>query len=365
NIRADFPAISYLDDMPVLFEQAGDYDIPFDLFAAVFYWLTEYEFYITGRYDLHGRYDEEKYPSFKQALHERALVHEYAELLWNKLVDKNASLSRELSVFEWEVTFDVDHPWAFKHKGIINVFGSLADLFRFDLPKLKLRWKSIAGFKDPYDHFEDIFRRVPKEKLKFFFLINRENKLDGRYTFRNKHYQQLIRLVKEKSAEIGIHPSYTSFLSKQAIEMEKSELEEITGKKIYSVRQHYLRYRNDKTRTFYEQLGLTHDYNACLINGTGFRNGMGIPFPWFNLEKNEMTKLIIHPVMVMDVSLKDYLGLTTDAALIKIKGIINECKKYNLKFVLLWHNSSLSEIEGWEGWNELFEETIDYLKMKE
>ncbi|MBT7828285.1 MAG: hypothetical protein HN600_16990, partial [Bacteroidetes bacterium] len=139
------------------------------------------------------------------------------------------------------------------------------------------------------------------------------------------------------------------------------ELEEIIGKRILSVRQHYLKYRNPKTRLFYTELGLRQDYNAAMSSSIGFRNGMGIPFPWFNLLANEMTTLFIHPQMAMDVTLKDYMGLSAEESIQKIINLIEECKKYNLTFSLLWHNSSLSEIHGWEGWKLVFQESVRML----
>jgi len=360
-IRKEFPEIEFDNGIPIFFKQKGKHDISFDLFAACFYLVTEYEFAIQPQYDQFGRYNEKVYPSFQHDLHTKPLVHVYAEILWEKINALKPSLQRKTASFDYRITIDVDHPWAFKHKGIKGVLGSFKDVFQFDFKNLAIRWKSLFSEQDPYDTFEEILTWVPIEKLKFFFLINREHKLDGRYTYRNKHYRKLIKGISKRCKEIGIHPSYSTFLSKQAISMEKAELEEIIGKRILSVRQHYLKYRNPKTRLFYTELGLRQDYNAAMSSSIGFRNGMGIPFPWFNLLANEMTTLFIHPQMVMDVTLKDYMGLSAEESIQKIINLIEECKKYNLTFSLLWHNSSLSEIHGWEGWKLVFQESVRML----
>ena len=63
----------------------------------------------------------------------------------------------------------------------------------------------------------------------------------------------------------------------------------------------------------------------------------------------------------MDVTLKNYLKLTPQEAIIEAKKHIDWHKKYNGTFVLLWHNTSFNEIEGWKGWEKVYEEILAYL----
>jgi hypothetical protein len=61
----------------------------------------------------------------------------------------------------------------------------------------------------------------------------------------------------------------------------------------------------------------------------------------------------------MDVSLKDYLGLSPNKAKESIQQIIEQCKRVGGTFIPLWHNSSFSELDGWEGWKEVFEYLLE------
>ena len=86
----------------------------------------------------------------------------------------------------------------------------------------------------------------------------------------------------------------------------------------------------------------------------GFRAGIANPYCFFDLFKNETSILRIHPVVLMDVSLKDYMHLDREQSLEQIKQMIDTVRSVNGEFINLWHNESLSERDGWQGWRKHF-----------
>jgi hypothetical protein len=52
------------------------------------------------------------------------------------------------------------------------------------------------------------------------------------------------------------------------------------------------------------------------------------------------------------------MHLQPDAALEVIGSLITATRKVGGLFVSIWHNTSLNEGNGWEGWRRVFEETI-------
>ena len=79
---------------------------------------------------------------------------------------------------------------------------------------------------------------------------------------------------------------------------EKSWLEEITGETISASRQHYLKLKLPVT---YQQLiknGIEEDYTIGYHDAYGFRAGTCKPFLFFDVEKNETTKLRLFPFAV-------------------------------------------------------------------
>ena len=90
----------------------------------------------------------------------------------------------------------------------------------------------------------------------------------------------------------------------------------------------------------------------------GFRAGIAIPFPFFDLTTNESTSLMIHPVTLMDVTMKDHLRLSREKSLELISRMIRKTKAVNGEFVSLWHNESLGDTDRWQGWRKVYEEMV-------
>jgi hypothetical protein len=364
NIRDHQPEIN-TDRIPKLYPfTRNDYDLDFDIFSASFYLITEYEKYGKQVFDKHNRYKEDEYFTFNNGLYKEPLLNRYAEELWNKLIAKYSHLQREKSKFDYEITIDVDHPWAYLHKGFTGYAGFIKDILTLDATNFKNRYHSFRTNQDPYDCFDWLFKVCPAERTRLFFLINNQSKYDGRFTADNPHYADLIRKIATHGFECGIHPSYNSYLSAEAIADEKIMLSGILGKEVTSSRQHYLRYHLPETNRALIEAGIKHDYTTAMVNSIGFRNGIATEFNWFDLGKNVKTALILHPTMAMDVSLKNYLGYDAEYAFNQLLDLIKITESVNGKFVLIWHNSNLNQLAGWADWKGLFSELLKYLDSK-
>ena len=90
----------------------------------------------------------------------------------------------------------------------------------------------------------------------------------------------------------------------------------------------------------------------------GFRNGLAIVAPWYDLEKEEQTNLMIHPFQIMDVTLKNYLQKTPEQASKQVENILNTVRIYGGTCISIWHNSSFDH--QWTGWSKVFEEMLSY-----
>jgi hypothetical protein len=92
----------------------------------------------------------------------------------------------------------------------------------------------------------------------------------------------------------------------------------------------------------------------------GFRAGIATPFYWYDLENEQVTPLKLHPFQVMEVTLQQYLELSPDEAIEKVKPLVAAIKAVGGTFTTLWHNSTLSNIDEWEGWRKVYEEIIEF-----
>ena len=143
------------------------------------------------------------------------------------------------------------------------------------------------------------------------------------------------------------------------LQKEKKRLEEIIGKEVIKSRQHFLMLKFPETYRNLLKAGIKEDYTMGYADDIGFRASIATPFPWFDLMENAPTDLMIHPFQVMDGTLNFlYLGLSKEEALSQTKTMIKTTQKARGTFCLLWHNSTLSDLDEWNGWFDLYEKIL-------
>jgi hypothetical protein len=355
----DVPLRMRKGSIPYLFYytvSADSYQLPYDLFSGVFYLATEYEKYLNPLFDQHERYDQQNLPGKDLELDRFPLVHLYAEQLWQAMQKhwgEKFSLPREPREFVYETTFDIDFPWKYRYKGaLVSLGGWLNDLRQRSWEKVKERFRALALGQDPNDTYNLIYAHFLPERTRFFFLLDRHAPQDSRFTWKHPQYRTLIQQIAAKGYGIGVHPSYTSFLDRAKLQAEIWALEAIVGKPIQHSRQHFLRYRLPHTYRYLIEHGIRHEYSPCRYAEGGFPNGMALPYPWFDLERNETTALMLHPTQIMDRTLQKYLELSPEAARERVQELIVTTQSVKGTFTLLLHNDCLSESEEWKGWRE-------------
>jgi len=346
-------------------KQYEGFDFDFDVLSAAFYLITSYELYANPVFDEHGRYDENNYFTFKNNAHKLPLLNIWAEELWTKIVEKYPLQVRKKHKFTYKISFDIDSPYLFRGKGIeLQTAGLLKNALLMRWKQAALYLKIATGQKDPYDVYDYILSLCTKEELLFFFLFDRHSLHDTRYTYNNKQYRRLIAKIAGLGIKTGIHPSYNSYLDEKMIGFEKGKLEEITKAKTDMARMHFLKYRLPETYLYLVENGILHDYTACPVKRPGFKNFIARSFLWFNLAENRTTKLTIHPTMVMDRTLESYMKMDANKAFDVLKEYIDLTAQYGGEFIPLFHNSTLSELDEWRGWRQVFEKTVRYLHIK-
>ena len=139
------------------------------------------------------------------------------------------------------------------------------------------------------------------------------------------------------------------------------ELEQVIHKPILRSRFHFLRFRLPISYRRLLDNMISDDYSMGYSKTIGFRAGICSGYNFFDLEIDGETKLRVHPFAIMDVALKDGLGLNKEEALIKIKQIVDEIIAVKGDFISVWHNQSLSERYQWIGWREVYENMLEYV----
>ena len=362
HIRNDPPPLSWVQGFPRLFPLEQLESLGFDILSAAFYLASGYAYYQSEAFDEHHRYDEQSLLTFQEDLHCYPYVHHYAGYLAERL-QPQLSYPLSLPQSDVHVTWDIDHPWAYRHRGLWQQLRAIGgDLKHRGFAGLSQRAQTLAGFQlDPFFTFPMIEKHSPKAHTTFFFLINGTSKWDSPYKASNTAYQALIKDMRDSGFDIGLHPSYHAGFDPKLLKKEQQQLATILEKPVTQSRQHFLRYRIPDTFQALEAEGIEHDYSLTPISSNGFLTGMARPYPWFDLSQNQPGSLTVHPTMVMDRSLQLYQGLTPEEGVKQLQTMKERCCEWGGVFTVLLHNETLSNQGEWAGWQEHLLDWLDKL----
>ncbi len=360
------PKIEYHNKIPIIFKQKKG-NIPFDLFSAVFWFLSRYEEYQQFTPDAHQRFAATESFVYKNNLLNRPIVDEWLVYFKEVLENYFSGIKLKQNKFSAITTIDVDSPWCYKNKGFFrNMAGFIRDIIKTDFSYVNLRIKVLLNkIPDPWYNFqniESIYKNTDTE-LMFFIHTGNYGRYDKTVNYKLKAFVNFVKGLGNK-AEIGLHPSYKAANNKNIFKDEINRLSEITDRKVIKNRQHFLKFTIPAYYLMLIELGIEQDYSMGFPDKPGFRAGISEPFRFFDLANNKETNLLIHPFAVMDRSLNTYEGQLVDNAFLTIKDIIESVREVNGTFISLWHNESLSNRFEWEGWLAVFNKMTDYLEQQ-
>ena len=346
-------------EFPTLFSsECGSYDIHFDLLAAVFYCLSRYEEYLPFIPDDHGRFCSNQSWASEYDLIETPIVEIWMYHLKKVIAKEYPHVQFKKQEFEIRPTVDIDTAWAYSRRSIGANLGRLTKgLLTFDLMRSLTIMKAITKREDPFDTFQLLSELLSETEPVYFWLMNEQLPYDTAYYVDQPYYKRLIQTISSK-IDIGLHPSYESYLNKHKVLSEKNKLERISEKSIVRSRQHYLRLSLPVTYQHLIELGFNEDYSMGYSDAIGFRAGTCHPFHFYDLESDESTELIVYPFQVMDVTLRRYLELNIDEARLSIRRIKQIIRRFQGQFCFIWHNSSFAESDGWSGWDKVLTECL-------
>jgi hypothetical protein len=332
--------------------------VKFDIFASAFYLVTRYEEYLPHLRDLYNRFSAKYSFAYQHGFLQKPMINYYSEFLYVLIEKKYPDFKIKRNKYEFLNTIDIDNAWAYKEKGVVRTVGAIAkDIVTFNFKNLSYRLNVFAGNKkDPYDNY--VYFRTIKKKYRFnslyFILLGDYGLNDKNIPVWNKKFRSLIQSISDY-AEVGIHPSFGSNSKPEKLKIEIKRLSNITKFEITKSRQHFLILNLPETYQRLIENEITDDYTMGFATEAGFRASICVPYPFYDLDREEITTLMIHPFAFMDATLKYYMKLTPDQSFEVIDNLINEVKKVNGVFMGLWHNETVSDEGLWKGWRKVYE----------
>jgi hypothetical protein len=358
HMDVDIPVIYGSPIIRIKANSVSQVDI--DIFGSAFFMLTRYEESVIKSEDMHKRFQAKDSTSVKGDYLDRPIITEYYELLWAAIISKWPFMKRKDHVFSKSLSCDVDSPFVFESKSIVKSVRLVAgDLFaRGDLKQaLKSTLNYVYSKANNYsydDHytfgsFMDSAEKSDQKVTFNFICSNSAHKYDGMYSISEKRIINLIKFIKQRGHDIGMHGSYDSYNSEDVYRVEFNRLKRVLDKEGISQsevgnRQHYLRWDNMRTAKLLNDVGIGYDSTLGYPSMIGFRCGVCHKFTMFDLGSMQMLSIKQKPLMIMDVTLldKQYMDLQrSDQAIAVIDKTVTSVKKYKGELSILWHNSNM------------------------
>lgn len=340
-------------------QKEKDCKVNYDLLSLSWWMMSRYE--EVGRTDLDpfGRFPAEASHAFRHGYLERPIVDEWLEvlrrvmhLIWPRLPLRETRYSMCLS-------HDVDTPARY---GVITrtrlMRNMLMDLLRRPhrdrqaLLKAPALWKTSTrriDERDPFNTFDWVMSRSEEIGLRnvFYFLCGRTHRRDGLYEPDHPAIVDLMQRIHARGHEIGLHPSFNTFLNPERLKSEADRLRRICAgagiqQQEFGARMHYLRWRTPDTVHALVGAGMVYDATLGYALHPGFRCGTCHEFTAFDPFLGEALNIRLRPLIVMESTVIGGMrARDTAAAQARLLRLMQACHRVNGCFTLLWHNTML------------------------
>jgi hypothetical protein len=286
-------------------------------------------------------------------------VDEWLYLLAQVIERQWPNISLMRPSFSMVVSHDVDSPsrYAFATPQQLAA-RALGDLKRGEWYSATMApWIRYGSSKrlhsaDPANTFDWIMDLSEQHGLvsAFYFIGGQTHPpTDPDYQLEHPLIRQLLKRIHTRGHEIGLHPSYNTYLWPDRVRQEAERLKRVcsqenVGQLNFGGRMHYLRWRCPDTMLAADSAGMAYDCTLTYADRPGFRCGTSREYQAFDPVAKRELSLRIRPLVVMEKSViaTPYLGLGESvSALTKFISLKETCRKVGSPFSLLWHNTTL------------------------
>lgn len=178
----------------------------------------------------------------------------------------------------------------------------------------------------------------------YFFLALQNEEQDFNYEL--EKIQPIFNKILEEGSEIGLHGGHEAYKNLNQMSLEKERLEQVSGQRIRSYRNHYLRFRYPETLHLLIENKFSYDSTMGYSEVAGFRNGICYPFRPYDPVNNQFLNIIEVPLILMETTLLENMRLDIETAKKIYLQLKDEVKSVNGVLSVLWHNNNISNEAG-------------------
>lgn len=360
---------------PLISSDGEGWSVGYDL-PSMFWWALSRQEEIghTDR-DSHDRFPAAQSHALRHGYLDRPLVDEWIDVV--RQVASRCWPGLELVRYDFALcpSHDVDFPsrYAFRTpRGLAREVG--LDLLRrhepgnlFTAARVLTATRHALHRADPANTFDWLMDLSERHSTRsaFYFICGRTNpRMDAAYEPEHPAIQATLRHIHQRGHEVGLHPSYGTYLEPNLIAQEADRLRRVCkglaiDQQSWGGRMHYLRWRTPDTLYGWERAGMRYDSTLGYADRAGFRCGTCHEYQAFDPVADRPLNLRIRPLVAMEGTIlsSQYMGLgTPEAAFGALSQLKDRCRAVGGQFTLLWHNSELGE-----PWlRDLYRATVEY-----
>lgn len=327
-----------------LFKNKVPCAIGFDIFSAVFYFISRYQEWQPFKADEHNRFELNNSLQFKHHMHLKPLVNVWIEELKQALLRFYPPINFPQKSFKYISTIDVDNLYAYSNKGFVRTIGGIAkDCATFNFGNLNKRLNVLLKKQnDPFDVYEELGKLSTKHNvpLIYFFLQRTGTSFDRTVNPHSNAFERVLKIATANRNFIGLHPSYFSSTDETKMTEEFKLIREKSQQEITISRQHYLRFNITTTPKQLLKNGVLADFTMGFASAPGYRAATFTPFYFYDFETETATDILIVPFAVMDGAYFVYAQTGAAEAEKQMLQMAEEAKQLNGIFITVFHERS-------------------------
>lgn len=336
-----------------------------DLFASVFRLLSLVDEFSCSDRDQHGRVPSTSLFVVKHGLSDDPWVDHWAARLGMELDECWPGVVKTGRSYRNIVTVDLDNVLRHAGRPLIRALGATArDLLKGEPGVAADRWRVRLGERDPYlnaiDLVEEHLGSVDEAIL---FLLVRGDSDHDHAVPPDRWPEDVRRRFRRLPARMrmGLHPSYRSSEDEQRWRAEAEILGEIHLPRTAS-RQHFLRWSSSKMFRTVQALGYQEEHTLGFSDRVGFRASTCTPFPWYDLDRECATDLMIHPFVAMDSALIERMHHSPEGVMDTMNALSDKVRAVGGTFISVWHDRYLSGYREFAPWPRVFERVMKHAR---
>ncbi|MBL7033444.1 MAG: polysaccharide deacetylase family protein [Candidatus Delongbacteria bacterium] len=231
--------------------------------------------------------------------------------------------------------------------------------------QLRRDWVEMRSALDPWDNCNEVLELEKQYGFNstWFFLTEARDHQTWRYNIKGPRAQAAVQAVREHGGEVALHGGYRQPHALSRFLEQKQRLEQVLGRELQGVRQHWLKYSLAVTPDAQARAGLSYDSTLGWNHAAGYRCGTSLPYPLYDPLLKQETGIYEIPLVFMDTALFLQQELSPAEVSDQLSRLLDRTEKVGGLLTVLFHNHYFCEAD-FPGWRETYTRFLNEVKER-